>query len=138
MKKLILKSALTVVTAALTGLCGVKAYEKYQTSKLAENTLLMQNIEALTQGEGEGDDTSYGCSGSPIYLYSELCQGTTQLRIHWYEKIDQTQNVKYKRCVAYGDGSVEGIHYSNPFDLEYGEPKLEKCLGSRYHINVVQ
>ena len=93
MKKLISKSTLTVVTAALTGLCGVKAYEKYQTSKLAENTLLMQNVEALTQGEGEGDDTSCGCSGSPIYLYSELCQGTTQLRIH--------QDVKKLKCLLF-------------------------------------
>ncbi|MCR5434287.1 MAG: NVEALA domain-containing protein [Bacteroidaceae bacterium] len=54
MKKVILKSTLVVVTATLTGICGVKAYEKYQTSKLAENTLLMQNIEALTGDEGNG------------------------------------------------------------------------------------
>ena len=54
MKKVILKSTLVVVTATLTGICGVKAYEKYQISRFAGDTTLMQNIEALTEDEGNG------------------------------------------------------------------------------------
>ena len=138
---MILKSTLAVVTVALSGLCGVKAYEKYQTSKAAENTLLMQNIEALTGDEGNegtgGNESSFGCSGEPIYSTSEVTLGTTQLKIHWYEKIDRTQIVRYKRCTASGEGNVEGIYYSGPFDLEYGETKFEKCRGPRYHNDVV-
>ena len=141
MKKVILKSALAVVTATLTGICGVKAYEKYQISRFAGDTTLMQNIEALTEGEGNegvgGNDSSFGCSGEPIYATSESTMVTTQLRIHWYEKIDRTQVVRYKRCTASGEGNVEGIYYSGPFDLEYGEAKFEKCLGPRYHVDVI-
>ena len=50
MKKKIFKSTLTVVMLAVAGYGGYKAYAKYASNEMT-TSLLMQNVEALTQEE---------------------------------------------------------------------------------------
>ncbi len=56
MKKVILKSTLAVVAVTLSCLGAWKAYEAYGS---VNNSLLMQNIEALTQDGGDNGGGNY-------------------------------------------------------------------------------
>ena len=102
MKKKIFKSTLTVVMLAVAGYGGYKAYAKYASNEMT-TSLLMQNVEALTQEEST--DIIRFAKLSPVECPISKVNGATAIYI------------KGVLIPAFGSYTVYGSKYSCEFNL---------------------
>ncbi len=70
MKKTILKSACVAVAAAASSFGAWKAYDAYQ---YEDNAMLMENVEALTQNDGDNPGLLDGVTSWGTMLASGVC-----------------------------------------------------------------
>ncbi|MBQ8593832.1 MAG: hypothetical protein IJ467_06020, partial [Bacteroidaceae bacterium] len=101
MKKVILKSTLAVVAVAASCLGAWKAYGAYGS---VDNSMLMENIEALSDN-GEPNDGDNG--GQTVIHYTESERTIT---IHEYNELGQivrTKSYKEKCCLITKFGTLE-------------------------------
>lgn len=87
MKKVILKSTLAVVAVAASCLGAWKTYEAYGS---VDNSLLMQNIEALS-GSGDSDGDNGGD-------YEMVCLKGDPFQICWKRKVVENIGCDYPNC----------------------------------------
>jgi len=126
MKKHLFLSSTAIAAAALTAFFCYKSF----TPQLSEaDILLNENIEALTNGEDQGNMSE--CSGHAIYSAVEYAQGKQKLRLHYVNGLDNEVEVTYKRCYAYGRGKISG--FNGDIDISFGAETFIKCEGDRYH-----
>ena len=130
MKKKILLSVFTLAVVTLTAFTGYKAFGPQKT--LAD-LILDENIEALSSGENS--NTGSECGGSSVYAISEYTQGKQKLRFHVSNNIDNTIEVSYKRCSAYGRGDIQGMNGTT--DMSSGKEEFVECQGEAYHKYVI-
>lgn len=139
-KKFMMLSCIAAV--AIATVVGKKTYEShaYETS-----SLLMQNVEALAEDDGEGaddyesDDAPTPCKdGTEFYATIGTGETETTVRTHYMDGegdspgLDVTTEVKRKFCIGTGVGKKKGLGNAVISETT-GATNIEPCLGPRYH-----
>ena len=139
------------IAAAVVVAAGFAAYKSYGAYGAQDNSLLMQNIEALAQsnepGSEPGSDSSEGVSGGtnapsdkyvvcngPLWKDSYLKTGKVTTIIHLYDSVDIQAIYPVSKCCAKYQG--EGILEGNNVGIGYGTAEKEtevKCQGESKH-----
>lgn len=141
MKKKIMMLSCIAACAFVSGYVGMKACESHA---YESNSLLMQNVEALTQnGEDNGEmpppeDGLVICYG-PKWRDSLIRAGKVTAREHDSEKDTLDNYVVYpvSKCCASHEGA--GIIRGNNIDMNYGYPIKRipiPCEGDKFHIRI--
>lgn len=99
--------------------------------------LLAQNVEALSNSDEGGYDSSECNNGVDQWASVEVATGKAQTRVHYSDGangnygMDEIFDIEYKRCAAYGRGSKKGANFSWPTGK--GPSTYEECKGANGH-----
>ena len=136
MKKIILKSTLAVVAVAASCLGAWKTYDAYGS---VDNSLLMQNIEALS-GNANGDADSGDTNGEGGGDNEMVCLKGDPFQICWKRKVVENIRCDYQNCriiteswdnsrskVCYHSAGVCTRKYAREHNLETMYFSDQKC-----------
>ena len=130
MNKKLLKSTLAVAMVAVAGYGGYKAYDGYAGSERGINSLLTENVEALSGSEFSGTITSECGVGEESYAESYVKYGSASSRSHIADSTDWVVDISIIECSAYGIGKKDGSNFNWPIvEKGYEAP----CLGAKFH-----
>lgn len=99
--------------------------------------ILLQNIEALSDGD-DGDYDSSGCSnGFAQYAYVESYMSKSEVVEHLCDGgsgkygLDRVYVIDFKGCRAAGEGGLQGDNYHYPTSI--GNSNIRECVGPQGH-----
>lgn len=131
-KVFIMLPCIAVVAVTMSVVCKTFKLEYCNGSEL-----FAQNVEALSNSDEGGYDSSECNSGVGRWASVEVATGKAQTRVHYSDGakgnygMDEIFDIEYKRCVAYGRGSKKGANYSWPTGK--GPSTYEECKGPNGH-----
>ena len=96
-------------------------------NKNINETLLMANVEALTEGEYSSSE----CPGQKIYSEVAVMHGEKDIREHDMYNLDICYTVTYTKCCAKGIGEKEGTN--GIISMNYTDPYYRPCEGDSKH-----
>lgn len=135
MKTIKLVMALCMVVVLTTGIFSI-VKTSYDSGKI-DSGLILQNIEALSEGDDEGYESTLCSTGAPFYGFVESQNGECEVvehlsdGINGMKGIDRVYIVKYKGCFAKGNGELRGSNYCIP--TETGQQSVRECRGLAGH-----
>lgn len=129
-----------IAAVAIATFVGKKTFES---SALERNNILLENVEALSQGDDGDYDASDCNSGEPRYSFVKVASGKSQTRTHYSgnvggndgidDGIDVIIDMTFIQCIAEGSGTYKGNNYR--YNTGMGTPSYVKCNGPQGHYN---
>ena len=121
-----------VILFALVGIAlSIASYGVYETQsrKQTMSDILLANIEAISQWENLEE-----CGGPAWYADVSISYGTEQTRRHLpLTNNDEIRVYQYRRCEAFGIGSLNGSHNNLGCQEDHSQVRLVTCEGDIYH-----
>lgn len=135
MKTIKFMIAFTMAVVLTTGIFSI-VKTSYNSGKI-DSSLILQNIEALSQ-QGEEGYNSTDCANGPAWYgkvesFTGKCEIVEHLSDGLYGRngVDRAYTVDYKGCSATGTGGLSGVNYCWP--TESGPEEIRECAGERGH-----
>lgn len=134
MKKQILWILPCIAAIAIVTFLGKKTFEF---NMRETNSLLLLNVEALSDGDDAWDSGSNCSFGDPIYGIVYSISGTEHIVMHYMDGIDGKPGTdlaysqSFYGCVASGNGPYKGSNYTMIYNIS--QVTYPECKGKSGH-----